>query len=73
MKNILVNIPLLIQVILLILWCCDIINRTFLGFVLVTSITWFPYLCLFVLKGFEKILRRKIENKINKNKTFNKN
>lgn len=69
MKKIKFNLPLIAQVILLLLWVCDIIDRSFMNLIWVTAITWIPYTLLFLLKLVEKRLRNKVENKfkINKN------
>lgn len=69
MKKIKFNLPLIAQVILLLLWVCDIIDRSFMNLIWVTAITWVPYTLLFLLKLVEKRLRNKVENKfkINKN------
>jgi hypothetical protein len=61
------NISFIIQIILILLWVCDIIDRSFVNFIWVTAITWIPYTLLFILKLIEKRLRNKVKNKINKN------
>ena len=61
------NISFILQIILILLWVCDIIDRSFVNLIWVTAITWIPYTLLFVLKMIEKRLRKKVENKINKN------
>ena len=69
MKKIKFNLTFIVQVILLLLWVCDIIDRSFMNLIWVTAITWVPYTLLFLLKLVEKRLRNKVENKfkINKN------
>ena len=61
------NISFILQIILILLWVCDIIDRSFVNLIWVTAITWIPYTLLFILKMIEKKLRKKVENKINKN------
>ena len=61
------NISFILQIILILLWVCDVIDRSFVNFICVTAITWIPYTLLFILKMIEKRLRKKVENKINKN------
>lgn len=61
------NISFILQTILILLWVCDIIDRSFVNLIWVTAITWIPYTLLFILKMIEKRLRKKVENKINKN------
>lgn len=61
------NISFIIQIILILLWVCDIIDRSFVNLIWVTAITWIPYTLLFILKLIEKRLRNKVKNKINKN------
>ncbi len=61
------NISFILQIILILLWVCDIIDRSFVNLIWVTAITWIPYTLLFILKMIEKRLRKKVENKINKN------
>ena len=61
------NISIILQIILILLWVCDIIDRSFVNLIWVTAITWIPYTLLFILKMIEKRLRKKVENKINKN------
>ena len=69
MKKIKFNFTFITQVVLLLLWVCDIIDRSFMNLIWVTAITWVPYTLLFLLKLVEKRLRNKVENKfkINKN------
>lgn len=57
------NLSFIAQVILLLLWVCDIIDRSFMNLIWVTAITWVPYTLLFLLKLVEKRLRNKVENK----------
>lgn len=57
------NISFIVQIILILLWACDIIDRNFINFIWVTAITWAPYTLLFLLKLVEKRLRNKVENK----------
>lgn len=64
MKKIKFNLPFIAQVILLLLWMCDIIDRSFINLIWVTAITWAPYTLLFLLKLVEKRLRNKVENKL---------
>ena len=64
MKKIKFNLPFIAQVILLLLWVCDIIDRSFINLIWVTAITWVPYTLLFLLKLVEKRLRNKVENKL---------
>lgn len=54
-----------VQVILVFLWGFDIINRSFINFLLITSPTWFPFALLYFLKLIEKKLREKVNNKLN--------
>ena len=61
------NISFILQIILILLWVCDVIDRSFVNFIWVTAITLIPYTLLFILKMIEKRLRKKVENKINKN------
>ena len=61
------NISFILQIILILLWVCDVIDRSFVNLIWVTAITWIPYTLLFILKMIEKKLRKKVENKINKN------
>lgn len=61
------NISFILQIILILLWVCDVIDRSFVNLIWVTAITWIPYTLLFILKMIEKRLRKKVENKINKN------
>ena len=63
MKKIKFNFTFIAQVVLLLLWVCDIIDRNFINFIWVTAITWIPYTLLFLLKLVEKRLRNKVENK----------
>lgn len=63
MKKIKFNFTFIAQVVLLLLWVCDIIDRNFINFIWVTAITWVPYTLLFLLKLVEKRLRNKVENK----------
>lgn len=63
MKKIKFNFTFIAQVVLLLLWVCDIIDRNFINFIWVTAITWAPYTLLFLLKLVEKRLRNKVENK----------
>ena len=62
------NISFILQIILILLWVCDVIDRSFVNFIWVTAITWIPYTLLFILKMIDKRLRKKVENKINKKK-----
>jgi len=57
------NISFIVQIILILLWVCDIIDRSFMNLIWVTAITWAPYTLLFLLKLVEKRLRNKVENK----------
>ena len=61
------NISFILQIIFILLWVCDVIDRSFVNLIWVTAITWIPYTLLFILKMIEKRLRKKVENKINKN------
>ncbi len=67
MKKTKINISFIVQIILILLWVCDVIDRSFVNLIWVTAITWIPYTLLFILKLIEKRLRKKVENKINKN------
>ena len=53
------NISFILQIILILLWVCDIIDRSFVNLIWVTAITWIPYTLLFILKMIEKRLRKK--------------
>ena len=64
MKKTKINIGFIIQIILILLWVCDIIDRSFMNLIWVTAITWIPYTLLFLLKLVEKRLRNKVENKL---------
>lgn len=64
MKKTKINIGFIIQIILILLWVCDVIDRSFMNLIWVTAITWIPYTLLFLLKLVEKRLRNKVENKL---------
>ena len=71
-KRKIIFISVSIQVILIFLWGFDIINRSFINFLLITSPTWFPFALLYFLKLVEKKLREKVNNKLNSNKNGQK-